>query len=151
MKHGARAANFLPKGIWTVKKIMSIEVRVLKAAMLEENLSAADLAERCGVALGTFRNWICAGFPVVSSRYQVEAAVGYRPIWSSLEEIKQRRHCLEVFGLDPRLATVQQLRLLGPDIGADFSGCATLDQLIGEVFARAAITRSPIKNQQNNE
>jgi transcriptional regulator with XRE-family HTH domain len=125
--------------------IKSVEITALRMALLEEGWSVADLAKRCGIPRGSLSTWMCAGCPTARPRYLIEAAFAYRrPIWSTPAELESRRHCLEVFGFDPHLKAVRELKQLGPDIGADFSNCTNQAAMVREVFARAAVTRKPV-------
>jgi len=78
---------------------------MLALEMLRRELTREELAKRCGIELAYLRTEFSNGIPTLAVQYRIEAALGFSiPLWSSPFEMAVRRRCVEVYGLDPRLA-----------------------------------------------
>jgi hypothetical protein len=124
-------------------RLKSPELVALRVALAEEGLSQAELARGCGIPPASLSSWIWGGGATARPRHLIERFFGYRrPIWSTSRELDQRKHCLEVFGADPYLLTVKELRQLARETGADFSNEPDREGMIREILAKAAVTRN---------
>jgi hypothetical protein len=86
--------------------------RFLAYVLRNEGWSLETFAGRCGVTPGVFKYQRGAGFPSRRLRWRIEAALDYRAVWSTDQEVQLGRRCWEMFGCDPRLIPLPQLRAL---------------------------------------
>ncbi len=107
--------------------------------MKAEGLPWAALSRRCGFASDYLRVQVCGGCRCHLTRWKVEAALGYRfALWSDAATLARRKRSLDVFGLDPLLATRSELRRAADKHGFDFSLCYAKHDYVDRVFARLA-------------
>lgn len=89
----------------------SPELIMARVAMLQEGLGRREVAKILGRAPQSITTWLSKGFPDSASRWQFEAAMGYRhPIWSGTWQLALRKSCLATHGFDPFLIQRPVLR-----------------------------------------
>jgi hypothetical protein len=119
-----------------------LETRAVRIAMVEEGLSVHQFAARCGMPARHLSASLARNVPHQLTRFRIEAGLAYRrPIWSTFEELEQRRLCVERLGFDPQILGVRELHRRAREIGADFSLCDSKDAMVREVIARAAVVK----------
>ena len=89
----------------------------LALLMRNEGIGVEALARQCDVTPGFFTDQQHRGFPFERLRWKIEAACGYRAIWSPGSEIEMRRRCQEMLGVDPRLISLKELQGLCRRLG----------------------------------
>ena len=128
-------------------KLPSVEAVTVRHLMLQEGLTIRELAKRSGIPPRSLTAELCAGVPSEPTRFKIERGFDYRyPIWSDPKTLALRHQCVQVFGFDPELISVLQLKKLAPTIGLDFSNCVNKADYVRECFARACV-RKPLKEK----
>jgi hypothetical protein len=89
-----------------------LESTLVRAAMLLDGITRREMAEGCGISPESFSAQL-ATKPSESIRPRIEAIFGYRrPIWSDANTLRQRKACVEKYGIDPFLICRADLRAL---------------------------------------
>lgn len=86
-----------------------LAVEFARLLMAELAVSEEELASRCGLDLRSMRNELAAGVPSIRARYAIEAALGFRAIWSTGVEVNLRARAVELLGCDPRLGRLSKV------------------------------------------
>lgn len=95
----------------------AVALAFLDVMLHRRNITIAELAERCGWIRRAFVNQVGAGFPCKPLRWKVEFALGFLPIWSASGEVDLRQRCFNAQGVDPRTATLPDLKDLCRKLG----------------------------------
>jgi hypothetical protein len=86
----------------------SIATRTLLIKLIERGWNFADLASKCGVDQRYIENQVSSNFTCERARLLVERVFEV-PIFSTLEEFTRAAEQKNLFGFDPRLASVDEL------------------------------------------
>jgi hypothetical protein len=85
-------------------------------------MSIARLAEMIGQDARSLGRHIGAGVPNWAMRFKIEKALDFQSLWSPDRELWGRRQCLQAFGCDPRLITLDELKTLCRKLGIQNPG-----------------------------
>jgi hypothetical protein len=84
----------------------------LKEEMARQGLSVADLAERCQLGFRSMQNEMRMGISSQRLRKRIEHELSLRSVWSSSAEITFRQRTSDLFGLDPGIASLEEIKAL---------------------------------------
>jgi hypothetical protein len=113
----------------------------LDAKLQELALSVDDLAGQCGWSRHAFLSQRTAGFPCLPLRWKIEAALGFRAVWSSAAEAEIRERCFDAYGIDPRTAPLRELITLCRRLGVPSSSSRRQDEWQANLLAWLAVNR----------
>ena len=100
------------------RRAQLLAVDVFDQRLARAGLSLEDISRMTGLPIVYLKQQWSMGFPNVRPRSRIEAAMGYEmPAWSTRRELRQRRRCVELHGIDPLLATVVRLKSLAARLG----------------------------------
>lgn len=98
----------------TVLKLAAAE---LLREMDRHGMTTARLAEMIGYNARSLGRHIGQGVPNWRTRWAIEKALDFAPLWSPDNELQGRRQCFKRFGKDPRLLTLEELKSLCRGLG----------------------------------
>ena|ERR1039458_1435366 len=136
---------------------------VLKLAAAEllreterQGITTARLAEMIGYCSArSLRRHIGQGVPNWRTRWAIEKALDFAPLWSTELELQGRRQCLQAFGSDPRLLTFEDLKSLCRKLGVAFPGLrqreAWFQALMGWLAAHPQIGKHTEQNTEQTK
>ena len=123
-----------------------MSVMTLWEALRREQLSAAELARRSGLTAETMKVCMCNGLRSERTCWRLESGLGYKySIVSNSMALADRQRCVELFGVDPFVASRTALRRLAEKHGFDFSGCFMKADFAAAVIYRASALRGEQK------
>lgn len=89
----------------------------LEVTLGRQNVTIGELADRCGWNQHAFVKEFQSYFPCLALRWRVERCLGFVSIWSSGAETDLRQRGLKVYGIDPRTASLAELKELCRRLG----------------------------------
>ena len=108
----------------------------LETLLQRRGVSDAEMAKRCGwECTRAFVNQLRAGVPCVPLRLRLEQELGWVPVWSTGAEIELRQRCFEVYGLDPRTATLPEVIGLCRRLGVQVPFVRRQEERVSNLFA----------------
>jgi len=85
--------------------------------MQRRGLNSASLGELMGYDAHSIGRHIGAGAPNLATKFRIERALDFYPLWSLDRELWARRQCVDRFDCDPRLLTFVALKALCRRLG----------------------------------
>jgi hypothetical protein len=89
----------------------------LPICMGTHRVDQSELAQACGVSPRFFVNQKKRGFSDRKLRWAIEHHLHFSSLWSSSPEVEARRRCFQRYGVDPRLASLPDLRAFCKRLG----------------------------------
>lgn len=124
-----------------------LEKALVEFEMLRRGWGTRDLAERCEVDANSFANDFTNRFPSLPTRYRVEKAFGFIPIWSDAITVALRKRCFQALGFDPYLITFPELKSQARRAGivpGDKNSTELRDQFLGWLAANPNLDKKPV-------